>query len=114
MNAAHAADRARLSWPPPLTVHPAGQVVCPLHGIQISRWAGVRQDVRLGKVDADQRMARVVSLLEDSVRAELHVTNEVFELGLCDDTIERLTLGVTSGVLQSGGAWLALYAVLRG
>ena len=49
----------------------------------------------------DERAKRVVALLEDNVRAELHVTNGGFDLGLSDETIERLMQGVTSGLLYA-------------
>jgi hypothetical protein len=49
----------------------------------------------------DERAQRVVALLEDNVRTELQVTNGGFELGLSDETIERLMQGVTSGLLYA-------------
>ncbi|GAA4826425.1 hypothetical protein ACFQ0K_19635 [Nocardioides caeni] len=48
-----------------------------------------------------ERAKRVVTLLEDNVRTELQITNGGFGLGLSDDTIERLTQGVTSGLLYA-------------
>ncbi|WP_329100324.1 hypothetical protein OG792_17970 [Micromonospora sp. NBC_01699] len=61
----------------------------------------VRQNVRMGKEADSARTARVVSLLEDSVRTELQVTNDGLELGLSDVAIERLMEGVTSGLLYA-------------
>ncbi|WP_185996191.1 hypothetical protein [Nocardioides campestrisoli] len=49
----------------------------------------------------DERAERVVALLESNVRTELQVTNGGFELGLSDETIERLMQGVTSGLLYA-------------
>ena len=54
-------------------------------------------DDRLGA----ERAKRVVALLEDNVRTELQVTNGGFDLGLSDETIERLMQGVTSGLLYA-------------
>jgi hypothetical protein len=54
-------------------------------------------DDRLDKDRAD----RVVALLEDNVRTELQVTNSGFDLGLSDETIDRLMQGVTSGLLYA-------------
>jgi hypothetical protein len=54
-------------------------------------------DDRLG----NERAERVVALLESNVRTELHVTNGGFDLGLSDETIERLMQGVTSGILYA-------------
>jgi hypothetical protein len=48
-----------------------------------------------------ERAERLVTLLEDNVRTELQVTNDGFDLGLNDETIERLMQGVTSGVLYA-------------
>lgn len=48
----------------------------------------------------DERSKRVVALLEDCVRTELQVTSGMLELGLTDDVIESLMLGVASGVLN--------------
>jgi hypothetical protein len=48
-----------------------------------------------------ERQARVVALLEDSVRAEITVTNGMLDLGLSAATIERLMEGVTSGILHA-------------
>lgn len=56
--------------------------------------------------DSD-RQARVVSLLEDSVRTELRVTNGMLELGLSEGDIERLMEGVTSGLLLLGAVLAA-------
>ncbi|HEX2895624.1 MAG TPA: hypothetical protein VHO29_16600 [Marmoricola sp.] len=50
---------------------------------------------------ADERARRVVALLESNVRTELQVTNGGFDLGLSDETIERLMQGVTSGLLYA-------------
>lgn len=47
------------------------------------------------------REARVVALLEHNVRTELRVMNALHELGLDDAVIERLTEGITSGVLYA-------------
>ncbi|BCB88703.1 hypothetical protein [Phytohabitans suffuscus] len=55
----------------------------------------------MAKDEGELRAARVVSLLEDSVRTELQVINRALELGLGDATIEQLTSGVTSGVLSA-------------
>lgn len=49
----------------------------------------------------DERAERVVALLEANVRTELQVTNGMFDLGLSDETIERLMQGVTSGLLYA-------------
>ena len=49
----------------------------------------------------DERAERVVALLESTVRTELQVTNGGFNLGLSDETIERLMQGVTSGLLYA-------------
>ena len=49
----------------------------------------------------DERGERVVALLESNVRMELQVTNGGFDLGLSDETIERLMQGVTSGLLYA-------------
>jgi hypothetical protein len=49
----------------------------------------------------DGRAERVVALLESNVRMELQVTNGGFDLGLTDDTIERLMESVTSGLLYA-------------
>jgi hypothetical protein len=48
-----------------------------------------------------ERQARVVALLEDSVRTELTVTNGMLDLGLSAASIERLMEGVTSGILHA-------------
>lgn len=47
------------------------------------------------------RAGRVVSLLEDNVRSELQVVNGIEKLGLSDDVIERLMVGVTSRILYA-------------
>lgn len=49
---------------------------------------------------ADKRSRPVVALLEDHVRTELQVTNGIFDLGLSDETIERLMQGATSGPVR--------------
>ena len=49
----------------------------------------------------DGRAEPVVALLESNVRTELQVMNGGFELGLSDETIERLMQGVTSGLLYA-------------
>jgi hypothetical protein len=48
-----------------------------------------------------ERDARVVSLLEDNVRTELQVANDMLELGLSAAAIEGLMEGVTSGLLYA-------------
>ena len=48
-----------------------------------------------------ERQARVVALLEDSVRTEITVTNGMLDLGLSAATIDRLMEGVTSGILYA-------------
>jgi hypothetical protein len=48
-----------------------------------------------------EREQRVVALLEDRVREELRVTDAAYELGLSEETIERLMGGVTAGVLYA-------------
>jgi hypothetical protein len=56
---------------PPAGRAPAVQVAALCHAIQNPAVGGVRQGVHGGKFDGDQRMARVVSLLEDSGRGDL-------------------------------------------
>lgn len=41
----------------------------------------------------DERAKRVVALLESNVRTELQVSNGGFDLGLSDESIERLMQG---------------------
>lgn len=48
-----------------------------------------------------EREQRVVALLEDRVREELRVTDGVYDLGLSEETIERLMADVTAGVLYA-------------
>lgn len=48
-----------------------------------------------------ERQARVVALLEESVRTEIGVINGMFDLGLSPASIERLMEGVTSGILYA-------------
>lgn len=48
-----------------------------------------------------RREQRVVALLEDRVREELRITDGAYGLGLNEETIERLTEGVTAGVLYA-------------
>jgi hypothetical protein len=48
-----------------------------------------------------ERQARVVALLEDSVRTEITVTSGMLDLGLSPEAIERLMEGVTSGILYA-------------
>jgi hypothetical protein len=56
----------------------------------------------MAKAEADmERDARVVSLLEDNVRTELQVANDMLELGLSAAAIEGLMEGVTSGLLYA-------------
>ena len=55
----------------------------------------------MSDMQPSDREKRVVDLLEDRVREELRVTDGAYGLGLSDETIERLTGGVTAGVLYA-------------
>ncbi len=48
-----------------------------------------------------EREARVVALLEDSVRTELRIANGALNLGLSDASIENVMQMVTSSVLYA-------------
>lgn len=48
-----------------------------------------------------EREQRVVALLEARVREELRATVCAYELGLSEETIERMMEGVTAGVLYA-------------
>ena len=59
------------------------------------------QSGRMSAMPYSEREQRVVALLEDRVREELRVTDGAYELGLGEETIERLVGGVTAGVLYA-------------
>lgn len=49
----------------------------------------------------EERANRVIALLEDNVRTELQVRNDMLNLGLSAASIESLMQGVTSGLLYA-------------
>jgi|BarGraNGADG00312_2_1021985.scaffolds.fasta_scaffold86193_2 hypothetical protein len=89
-------------WLHKLTTKLAQRPLLPRSARSIVPVCGTWENVAMtGGRLVEERAERVVALLEDNVRTELQVRNDLLNLGLSDASIESLMQGVMSGLLYA-------------